>query len=138
MKRLLLALLTAIALPTAVNAEKEFFEEIFPEEIYLACKSSSQLYPYLEVAIKPKEGQAIVYGIDSYEQRLSQSSGSFNIVGYEIGSGNRYSLNINRFNGLFRLSLYNSATSSLRQSDYEFRVNGRGKCKKVSQEERAF
>ncbi|MBO8240326.1 hypothetical protein HA152_06370 [Prochlorococcus marinus XMU1412] len=138
MKHLLLPLLAALALPTAVNAERNFPEEIFPEEIYLACKSSSQLYPYLEVAIKPKKGQAIVYGIDSYEQRLSQSSGSFNIVGYELGTGNRYSLNINRFNGLFRLSLYNSATSDMRQNDYEFRKNGRGKCKKVSLEERAF
>ena len=128
MKRLLLPLIAALALPTAVNAE----------EIYLACKSSSQLYPYLEVAIKPKTNEVIVFGIDSSKQRLSQSSGSFNIVGYELGTGNRYSLNINRFNGQFRLSLYMSATSSSRQNDFDFRKNGRGKCKKVSLEDRAF
>ena len=41
MRKLLSPSLAAIALPTSVNVE----------EIYLACKSSSQLYPYLEVAI---------------------------------------------------------------------------------------
>ena len=138
MKRFLIPLLAALALPTAVNAEKDFVEKIWPEEIYLACKSSSHLYPYLEVAIKPKKGEVVVYGIDSYEQRLSQSTGSFNIVGYEIGSGDRYSLNINRFNGRFIFSSFIGADGSRRQGDYEFRKNGRGKCKKVSLEDRAF
>ena len=139
MKRFLIPLLAALALPTAVYAEKDFVEKIWPEEIYLACKSSSQLYPYLEVAIKPKKGEVTVFGIDSYEQRLSQSTGSFNIVGYEIGTGNRYSLNIDRFDGRFRFILFTSRDSSMRQSDtYEFRVNGRGKCKKISLEDRAF
>ena len=138
MKRFLIPLLAAIALPTAVNAEKDFVEKIWPEEIYLACKSSSQLYPYLEVAIKPKKGEVVVYGIDSYEQRLSQSTGSFNIVGYEIGTGDRYSLNIDRFDGRFRFSLFLDADSHHRQTDNFFRVNGKGKCKKISLEDRAF
>ena len=138
MKRFLIPLLAALALPTAVYAEKDFVEKIWPEEIYLACKSSSQLYPYLEVAIKPKKGEVVVYGIDSYEQRLSQSTGSFNIVGYEIGTGDRYSLNIDRFDGRFRFSLFMDADSHHRQSDYDFRVNGKGKCKKISLEDRAF
>tara|TARA_B100000242_G_C42915628_1_gene424510 strand:- start:66 stop:455 length:390 start_codon:yes stop_codon:yes gene_type:complete len=129
MKRLLLPLLAALALPPAVNAEV----------IYLSCKSSSHLYPYLEVAIKPKKGEVTVLGIDSYEMRLSQSSGNFNIVGYEISTGNRYSLNIDRFNGRFRFNIYDSATSPHLQYDsMDFKKQGKGKCKKVSLEERAF
>jgi len=128
MKRLLLPLLAALALPTAVHAE----------EIYLACKSSSKLYPYLEVAIKPKTNEVIIVGIDSSKQRLSQSSGSFNIVGYEIATGVRYTLNINRFNGRFIFNIYDSATSTQRQNDYMYQKNGTGKCKKVSLEDRAF
>ena len=67
MKRLLLPLVAALALPTAVHAE----------EIYLACKSRSQYLPYLEVLINTKTNEAQVFGSDVIDTNLSQSSGSF-------------------------------------------------------------
>ena len=57
MKRLLLPLLAAIALPTAVNAE----------EIYLACESRSPYQPYLEVFINTKTNQVKVFGTDAQD-----------------------------------------------------------------------
>ena len=128
MKRVILPLLAALALPTTVNAE----------EIYLACKSNSQYLPYLEVLINTKTNEAQIFGSDVKDTNLSQSSGSFLITSFAKNTGWREVLNINRFNGRFKMDIYKGLNNEYRASDFTYRWNGTGKCKKVELEGRAF
>ena len=134
MKRLLLPLLAALALPNAVNAERNFPKEIFPEEIYLACKSRSQFLPYFEVFLNTKTNAVKVVGTGAEDHYLNQSSGNFYIVGYVKDTKRRETININRFNGRFKLDTYFSSNGKF----YFDETIAKGKCEKVSLEERAF
>ncbi len=72
MKRLLLPLLAALALPTAVSAEV----------IYLRCTGSSKWYPYFEVAINEAGNNVNVFGTRGKSASLKASSGNFLIENY--------------------------------------------------------
>ena len=99
MKRLLIPLLASLALPTALNAE----------EINLACKSRLQFLPYFEVFLNTKTNAVKVVGTGAEDHYLNQSSGNFYIVGYVKDTKRRQTLNINRFNGRFKLDTYFSS-----------------------------
>ena len=124
MKRLLLPLLAALALPNPVNAE----------EINLACKSKSQFLPYFEVFLNTKTNAVKVVGTSAEDHYLNQSSGNFYIVGYVKDTKSRQTLNINRFNGRFKLDTYFSSIGRF----YFDETIASGKCEKVSLEDRAF
>ena len=122
MKRLLLPLLAALALPTAVNAE----------EIFLSCRGSSPRYPYFEVLINTKTNSVKVKGTKGKRARLTQSEGNFLIRKYESFDGPYHVINILRMTGDFYIDLFTSYDS------LEKKLSGSGRCYKTPPKDRAF
>ena len=125
MKRLLLPLLAALALPTAVNAE----------EIFLSCRGSSSRYPYFEVLINTKTNSVKVLGTKGKRARLNQSEGNFLIRKYESFDGPYHVINILRTNGDFYIDFFSQSGN---QDISQREKSGTGRCYKSPPKERAF
>ena len=125
MKRLLLPLLAALALPTAVNAE----------EIFLSCRGSSSRYPYFEVLINTKTNSVKVLGTQGRRARLNQSEGNFLIRQYEYFDGPYHVINILRSTGDFYIKFF---SQSGHQGFSREKEAGTGRCYKTPPKERAF
>ena len=124
MKRLLLPLLAALALPSAVNAE----------EIFLSCRGSSPRYPYFEVLINTKTNSVKVKGTKGRRARLTQSEGNFLIRKYESFDGPYHVINILRMTGDFYIDYFRNSYTTYKDKE----LSGSGRCYKTPPTERAF
>ena len=122
MKRFLIPLLAALALPTAVSAEV----------IYLRCTGSSKWYPYFEVAINEAGNNVNVFGTRGKSASLKASSGNFLIENYRSSTQETEIIYIDRISGKFDLKVPN------RYGNSNSLKAGKGKCTKALIEKRAF
>ena len=122
MKRLLLPLLAALALPTAVNAEV----------IYLTC-SGTGLYPYFRVTINESANTASLSGTRGTNPAiLNSTQNTFTVNQSWFDYWNVFK--INRINGYYSLVIHDKQFPSMQLKKW----NGSGTCTKEAKIDRAF
>ena len=123
MKRFLLPLLAALALPTSVSAEV----------IYLRCSGSSKWYPYFEVTINEAANSATLNNTRGANPALLQASQSSFVIS-KPWSAYFEVVNINRYNGNFTIRVQDKKFPSIDIGP----ARGSGKCTKAPSVQRAF